>query len=44
MLENLQAGAPTHHFICKYLWKVDTVIHIFQQSDPVCGHRKLATN
>ena len=38
------ARAPTHRRIRKYVQKVDTIIHIFQNIEPVCGYRILATN
>lgn len=34
-LGKFAATVLTHHHICKYLWKVDTVIHIFQQIEYV---------
>ena len=35
---------PTHHCICKYLRKMDTIIHIFQQNKTIYNQLELITN
>ena len=44
VLGKFAVRAPIHYRIRKCLQKADTLIHIFQQNEPICSHCKLATN